>query len=308
MSASKNIGRLEPVALLFAAGLCIGSIFPLGKLATALGVPPLAYVGVTALEATLVLALASLVAGQSLRPDAKTVRYALVAGQLTFAIPWTAVVWVIPHLGSGLPAIVQSTAPIFTLILVYGLRMERPVAGRLAGLALGLAGTLVILLSRPLGPVQQAPPYWYAAAFIAPVVLAGGNVFRTVNWPAGQRPLPLAAWSLLAAALGVGLAFAALVGLGVMDWPRAAPGAAIIMLCQGVATGLGYALFFRLQQVGGPVFVSQLSYVNTAVGLGFAVVLFSERLTSWSWLALALIIIGVLLVNQTIGRAAARGD
>lgn len=37
--------RLEPVLLLFAAGLCIGSIFPLGKLATARGWPRLSMSG-----------------------------------------------------------------------------------------------------------------------------------------------------------------------------------------------------------------------------------------------------------------------
>jgi len=299
MTGPANTGRLEPVGLLCAAGLCIGSIFPLGKLATAEGVPPLVYVGAAALGATLVLAAIAKVAGHSLRPTAATIRYALVAGLLTFAIPWTAMVWVVPHLGSGLPAIVQSTAPIFTLMLVYALRLERPSPGRLAGLALGLAGALIILLSRPLGAVEAVSPIWYGVALVAPIVLAVGNVFRTTNWPAGESPLPLAAWSLLGATFGIGLTALVLVAAGVLEWPALSFRAGVIMTGQGLATGLGYAFFFRLQQVGGPVFVSQLSYVNTAVGLGFAVVLFAERLSPWSWLALVLIVIGVLLVNRT---------
>ena len=36
-----------------------------------------------------------------------------------------------------------------------------------------------------------------------------------------------------------------------------------LMLLQSLATGVGYAFFFRLQQVGGPVYLSQISYVNT---------------------------------------------
>lgn len=119
--------------------------------------------------------------------------------------------------------------------------------------------------------------------------------------------MPLAAWSLLGATLGIAATLAVLAAGGMLEW-HVSGSPYLIMLCQGVATGLGYAFFFRLQQVGGPVFVSQLSYVNTAVGLGFAVTLFAERLSAWSWLALLLIVAGVLLVNRTTGRPARQRD
>ena len=66
-----------------------------------------------------------------------------------------------------------------------------------------------------------------------------------------------------------------------------------------MATGIGYAFFFRLQQVGGPVYLSQISYVNTGVGVAFAVLFFGEQLTPWLWLAVALVFVGVALVNRT---------
>ena len=49
-----------------------------------------------------------------------------------------------------------------------------------------------------------------------------------------------------------------------------------LMLLQSLVTGIGYAFFFRLQQVGGPVYLSQISYVNTGVGVAFAVLAFRE--------------------------------
>ena len=52
--------------------------------------------------------------------------YAAIAGQLTFAIPFGMLVVVIPHLGSGIPAIFQSLAPIITLAIVLALGLERP--------------------------------------------------------------------------------------------------------------------------------------------------------------------------------------
>lgn len=296
--------RLEPVLLLFAAGICIGSIFPLGKIAVAEGIPSLVYVGATAAGAGAVLAAIARLAGHSLRPDRATLSYAATAGLLTFAIPWTAVVTVMPHLGAGIPAIIQSLAPIATLAIVYVLALEKPNLPRLAGLGIGMVGTLVILFARNGGDAAHAPFYWYLAALITPLVLAAGNVYRTTHWPKGKNPLPLAAWTLVAAALGIAVTLLLLIAMSAM--PDVGTGFANgwhLIAIQCVATGVGYGLFFRLQQVGGPVYVSQMSYVNTAVGVGFGVLLFAESLSLWIWLALALIVIGVLLVNR-VGDAA----
>jgi hypothetical protein len=48
-----------------------------------------------------------------------------------------------------------------------------------------------------------------------------------------------------------------------------------------------------------PVYLSQISYVNTGVGVAFAVLLFGERLSLWVWLAVALVFAGVAIVNRT---------
>jgi drug/metabolite transporter (DMT)-like permease len=293
-------GRLGPVLLLLAAGACIGLIFPLGKLAAAVGIPPLLYAGASAAGASLVLAVICLALGTRAQLDSAVLRYSLVAGQLTFAIPFGTLVLVIPRLGSGIPAILQSLAPILTLVIVYALRLEQPNALRAAGLATGLAGAAVILATRSGGDFQHAAPLgWYFAAFITPVALAAGNVYRTSSWPKGASPLPLAALSLGAAAAGL----VALLGIA---WLAGSPvdlAASLLrgwwlILLQSLATGIGYAFFFRLQQVGGPVYLSQISYVNTCVGLFFAVAFFGERLTAWAWVAVLLIFAGVGLVNR----------
>ena len=75
-----------------------------------------------------------------------------------------------------------------------------------------------------------------------------------------------------------------LTGAGVAIGPALRTGWWLIAL-QSLATGVGYAFFFRLQQIGGPVYLSQISYVNTGVGVAFAVLLFGERLSVWIWLA-----------------------
>ena len=301
MTATGTAHRFQPVLLLLAAGCSIGLIFPLGKLAAELGVPPLLYAGTSAAGASVVLGLIAWAAGTRRAPNAAVLRYAIVAGLLTFAVPFGMLIAVIPHLGSGIPAILQSLAPIITLAIAYALRLERPNAVRAAGLAAGFAGAVIILVTRNAGALQvTAPLGWYIAALVTPLALAFGNIYRTTNWPAGQEPLPLATVTLAAAAASILTLFGtAWLAGAATDVSGAIRAGWQLIAVQSIALGIGYAFFFRLQQVGGPVYLSQISYVNTGVGVLFAVMSFGERLTVWIWLAILLVFAGVALVNRT---------
>ena len=303
MSAGGRLGRAEAVLLLLAAGFCIGLIFPLGRMAGEAGIPPLIFAGASAVGASIVLGAITILSGNRLPFDRRTLVYAAVAGQLTFAIPFGTLVAVIPHLGSGIPAILQSLAPIITLAIVLAIGLERPNPMRTLGLATGMAGALIILVSRNAGTLDVAAPFgWYLAALVTPAALAFGNVYRTTSWPAGRGPLPLATLTLAAAALGIALVLVVewAVGVPVPLIPSLGAGWRVIAM-QSLATGIGYAFFFRLQQIGGPVYLSQISYVNTGVGVAFAVLLFGERLSLWVWVAVALVFAGVAIVNRTRG-------
>ncbi len=301
MTQPNAFKRFEPLLLLFAAGLSLGLIFPLGKLSADLGLPPLAFAGATAAGASVVLAFICRIAGERVFVNTETLRYAVIAGQLTFAIPFVTLLVVIPHLGSGIPAILQSLAPLVTLGIVSALGVERPGGLRIAGLLIGLIGTSIILLERNSDSIgADAPIGWFLLALVTPASLAAGNVYRTTHWPDGNGPLPLAMLTLASAAggitlLAVVLSFAGLVSISLGD---ATAGLGLIA-AQSLAIGVGYAFFFRLQQVGGPVYLSQISYLNTGVGVAFAVLLFGERLSLTVWLAVALILFGVAMVNQS---------
>jgi drug/metabolite transporter (DMT)-like permease len=293
--------RLEPVALLFAAGGFIGLIFTFTKMAGQLGMSPLTYTGLAAAGAAVVLHIVAQFDAAPSTVRRAEMSYALIAGQLTFAIPFGTLAAVVPNAGSGVPAILQSLAPLLTLAIVYALGAERPSLWRSVGLAMGFAGVLLILFARGAGAdATGARLFWYLAALVTPLALAFGNVYRSLAWPEGSRPVPLARLTLLAASCGllmlaglfqvVGLGGPALAGLE-RGWP--------LILVQSLVTGIGYAFFFRLQQVGGPVYLSQISYVNTGVGVIFAVAAFHEALPFAAWIAIPLIFAGIALVTLT---------
>ncbi len=305
---SKNFAKkLEPAILLFAAGGFIGLIFPLAQLAGEYGISPVIYSAISASGASIVLLGFTRFTGEKVTMNKPDVRYALIAGQLTFSIPFGTLVAVIPLIGSGIPAILQSLAPIITLGIAIALRLEKPNFLRGAGLALGLVGVLLVLIPR--GDPTGGPSdlwLWYMVALITPITLAFGNVYRTTAWPAGSNTLSLAVLTLAFAGLGLILLTILFVTFGRIENPFAgmALGWPVIAL-QCLFTGIGYGLFFRLQKVGGPVYLSQISYVNTGVGIIFAVMVFSERLPITAWISVACIFVGIALLTLTSVRRSA---
>ena len=293
--------RFEPVLLLFAAGGFIGLIFPLAKLAGSHGISPITYAGLSAAGASLVLFIIARTSGEAFTLQRADLRYALIAGQFTFSIPFGTLVAIIPLAGSGIPAILQSLAPIITLAIVYAIGFEPPSLLRSIGLAIGFAGVLLILFFRGAGSdVRPDAWIWYGLALVTPASLAVGNVYRSTAWPKGSRSLPLATLTLASAAAGLLLLAIVFTSAGITSgaWHGLAEYWYLVAL-QSLCTGIGYAFFFRLQQVGGPVYLSQISYVNTGVGLVFAVAVFGEHLPLAVWAAVACIFVGIALVTLT---------
>ena len=55
-----------------------------------------------------------------------------------------------------------------------------------------------------------------------------------------------------------------------------------------------FTLFFRLQEVGGPTYLSQIGYVAAAVALFSGTVFLSEKYSMVTWIGAAFIVLGVL--------------
>ncbi|OYD85655.1 hypothetical protein CHT98_02510 [Azospirillum brasilense] len=294
----------ESLALLILVGGLIGVIFPVTKIAQAAGVPPLPWAFSMMLGAGVILAGLARVKGHVLLPTGpltgRYLRYFAVSGLLSMALPNVVLFFVMPWLGAGLSAVVYTLPPILTLLMAVAVRIETPDRGRVAGILLGLIGALMIVGPRGSLPSPDLAG-WMALAFVMPAAVAAGNVYRTVAWPPGGQPVALAAGTMLGGAGWVGLA---LLGTGaVAELPALgrAPGLALLQIA---VTALTYVLYFRLQVVAGPVYLSQIGYVATSVGLGTGTLLFGERYSPWVWGGAAVIVLGVLLVS--FGRRFAR--
>lgn len=281
------------VSLLLGTGAFLGAYFPLGKLASQAGVAPVAWSWIIAMGASVVLGLYVALTGRRVPLQARHLRYYTLSATISFVAPNLIVFAAIPRLGAGFTAITYTLSPVLTLAFAAAMRLRRPDLTGMLGIAIGLAGALVIGLSR--GQVDQpGDPLWIGIALLIPILLAAGNVYRTIDWPAQADPLALAVGSNVAAAcmlltigaFSTGPAFLAPLG-------GALPLAALQML---TSAGM-FALFYTLQQVGGPVFLSQIGYVGAAVGLVSGTLILGERYPAMTWLGALVVAVGIALVT-----------
>lgn len=289
----------EPAVLLLITGTLIGLNFPLGKIAGEAGVSPLTWALLISLGATLVL-LPLLIATQKfVLPSMRMLRYTVISASVSFITPNLLLFTVIPHAGAGYTGLMFALSPVFTLLLASLFHMKTP--GRLGriGIATGLVGAVLVSLTRGINP-DGPGTRWLLAALAIPAALAAGNIYRTLAWPEGASPNVLAFWGH-AFSGGVFLTLL-LLTRGTLPLYELAP-AAGAALAQILIAGMTLPAFFRLQQTGGPVLLSQIGYVAAAVGLVAATVLLGERYSPATWLGAGVIAVGIVItmIAQTTG-------
>ena len=278
-----------PAALLLITGTLIGLNFPLGKIAGEAGVSPLIWAMLISLGATLVLLPILLATRMLALPPPRVLRYTGISAVVSFVTPNLLLFTVIPHTGAGYAGLMFALSPVFTLLFASLLGMKVP--GRLGrfGIAVGLAGASLVSLTR--GFDSNGPGIgWLLAAMAIPITLAAGNVYRTLDWPKGVSPNVLAFWGhAFSSALFLTLL---LMTRGTVPLKEIAP-AAGAALAQVLVAGMTFPAFFRLQQKGGPVLLSQIGYVAAAVGLIGATVFLGERYSATTWLGAGVIVVGI---------------
>ena len=79
-------------------------------------------------------------------------------------------------------------------------------------------------------------------------------------------------------------------------------GMPLLVLAQIASASAMFVFFFRLQAVGGPVYLSQIGYVGAAVGLISGTLVLGERYQLLTWLGAAIITIGIVMTTKAQSR------
>lgn len=297
-SRGGEAGRIRPgrwffVLVLVWLGVGWGSTHPLGKIATETGHGPFGLIFWQQVVMVVVLGLIALVRrkGMSLQPAA--IRFYVIVAVLGTVIPNGTFYASVVHLPSGIMSIIIAMIPMLAFPMALALGLDRFSALRLVGLVLGLAG--VALLAAP-GAALPDPAMlaWLPVALVGPLFYAMEATY--VSWRGTQGMDALQA--MLGASLA-GLILVAPVMLvldqGYSPWPLGRDDGALAL--SSALHALLYATYVWLAATAGAVFAAQSSYLVTAAGMVWAMVLLGERPSATVWLALAVMLAGVALVQ-----------
>jgi drug/metabolite transporter (DMT)-like permease len=224
------------------------------------------------------------------RIDARLwLRFAIV-GALNSAIPFTLFAWGAERAPAGVGAIANSLTVLFTALVglvVYG---DRIGARRVAAIAGGFVGVVVLASGKTAGDNVAAAAI---AGAIASLTYGFAAQF-TRRWFADVPPLAAVAGTLGCSALMVA-PFAALAWPGTPPQPLSWLCAALLgVLC----TGIAYAVFFRLIQRVGAARASTCTYLVPLFGVFWGWLLLGETPTA-TMLAAGALILGCVIVSQT---------
>lgn len=218
----------------------------------------------------------------------------LVLGATNAAIPFAMIAYSVQHIGASFATIINSTTVPISALLALWMLGERLTPGRLAGMAVGLLGVVVLV---GWSPVPLTLEVWLGilAMLLASVCFAFSNVY-TKQTSNGAPLLGIVTGQLL---LGAAL-FAAPSALTV---PAQIPPLEAWLALLGItifATAIANLLYFYLIENIGPLQASSVGFLVPMFGVLFGVVFLNEPLT-WSVIAgMALILLSVALVNGAI--------
>ena len=275
--SSGGYGLLPPLLLLIAGSLLATTLI-FSRLASDEGAAMLWFLSLVMGGAGLLLYAVVLITGKATGSFRSLFRYSLIAGCFQALL-------------------------LMTYLLALLFRMEGFRLMRTLGVAVALAGGLMLAQGKYDGLAAGSEALgWVVIASVIPVIVAGGNLFRTRFWPKGAAPLHLAAMMLMMASL-VSLPFALMFeGTAGLTGLAASPTLVIFTLANIALFALQFVAYFQLQLLAGPVYMSQIGSVSAAVGTPVAVIMLGETLPPVFPVAVLLIVAGAILFQIRLSR------
>lgn len=246
-----------------------------------------------ALVAALAMAAWVMWLGQLPFPTRDEIKDWAVLGSVNGWIPNILVAFALERMAAGMASMVQAATPIFTAVFAHLLFAdERLTRQKIAGIALGFVGMLLLLAPR-LG--QGGGEALAIFAMLGVVVSYGsGNIYT--RFRRAQRPERLALGQQGFSALASAVIAFPIVGMGATvtafqdQW--------LLLLVLGlICTALPIALFMRLITRAGPTKASMVSYAAPGTAVFMAVLILGETLSFSQVAGGAVIILGVAVMT-----------
>lgn len=289
--------------LLIGLSLCWGSSFLFFRVLGA-AFPPftvaLCRVGVSAV----ILNLIMLVLRKPMPMDLKLWRQFFVMGALTCVATFSLTAWALRDLASGLGSILNAAAPISAVLLGHFLtENEKLTPQRILGVAAGVAGVVILIGPSVLGHLGGHQVWSQLAVLLQTVFAALGSIygrrFRNLS------PLTVATGQLTAASA----VLLPLVLIFDRPWTLPAPTPLLWLNILGFAvicSVIAFILFFKLLASAGATNLQLVTFLIPIVALFLGWWLLGEALDPHAYVGMAVIGLGLLLIDGRLVKWARR--
>ena len=214
-----------------------------------------------------------------------------VLGVTNSAVPFFGFAYAALTTDSGVLAIFNSAAPLFAAVVAWLWLGDRMTPARVAGLAIGFAGIVWIVVYKA-GLHASGTPLAILACLMA-TACYGVSPSVTKRWLAGASPLAVAAGSQLVGAILLAVPAA-------LAWPAASPPLSawlVVAALAFVCTGLALLMYFRLIAHAGPSNAISVTYLIPIFAIAWGGLFLGEAVT-WPLLAgCAVVFLGTALAT-----------
>jgi drug/metabolite transporter (DMT)-like permease len=290
--------------LILAVAALTASWYVFNRVATEGGIPYLGVVFWQCCGSALILGVALLIRRQRIPLHRRHLAFYTVSGLLGAVIPFIGVALAAPEVPVGVLSIGLTLEPGVTYLIALPLLLERFRTIRFAGILLGIAGLMLVLLPEAALPSRAMVP-WVLVGLALPIGQALWN-----NYVGFARPPDVGshvlAFGLVAAATLMLLIPAITTGA---IWWFDGPGPNSDLWWPLVALAVancGWVVGFEAVRLAGPVFFSMYALIGTPLTIAVGMVAFGERHSAWVWSALILLLASLYLVNMTMSSARRR--
>jgi drug/metabolite transporter (DMT)-like permease len=231
-------------------------------------------------------------------PDEKGLIGKLVLLSITGnVLPFIFIFWGQKEVPGSLAAILNATAPLFTLVFAHLFTKDERMTGtKLVGAMVGLGGVVLIIGPAALGHLGES--VWSQLS-----VICGSGFYAlsgiVARWLRSVPFLLLAALQLTVSTI----ILAPLVLILEPPWLAAMPGMDALLGLFGLtvlSTCLAYIVYFRLLSTAGATNLSLVGFISPAWAILMGNLLLDERLRPLHFVGLAIIVAGLAIVD---GRA-----
>ena len=282
------------VLFLIALGIGWGLTQPLIKIAVTGGYEPLAIIFYQFLAGTFFLGGFLWLRGRRLPFGKVSLAVWLMIAFVGTIVPNYAGFEALKTLPAGIYSLLIATIPMMAFPIALLLGNEGFAWRRLIGLLVGLIAVGLIVFPEASLP-NRAMIAVIPLALVAPLCYAfEGNLVAKF----GLGKLDAIQAMFGASAVGAILTFPVAQSAGMLalpDLPFNRAETALILTA--IIHTVVYCGYVWLVGRAGPIFAAQISYIVTGSGVVWAMVLLGERFSSWIWLALAVMALGVALVQ-----------